>query len=121
MFSATWPLEIQRVANTYVTKNTVHIKIGKNDDEGAGGDRGATANTDITQEVSIIMNPRAKFDALKNVMKKVTKNNTEPKKILIFCLYKMNVDRLEGNMLNDRDLNAAVDYEAWGIHGGNSQ
>lgn len=50
MFSATWPLEIQRVANTYVTKNTVHIKIGKNEDEKLG-ERGATANTDITQEV----------------------------------------------------------------------
>ena len=56
MFSATWPREIQRIASTYVTKHTVHIKIGnKNSKEGeenaAGTDRGATANSDITQEV----------------------------------------------------------------------
>ena len=50
MFSATWPREIQRIASTYVTKNTVHIKIGKNENQ-SEGDRGATANTDIHQEV----------------------------------------------------------------------
>ena len=50
MFSATWPREIQRIASTYVTKNTVHIKIGKNDNENPT-ERGATANSDNTQEV----------------------------------------------------------------------
>ena len=55
------------------------------------------------------------------MIKKVTKNNTEMKKILIFMLYKKNVDKLEAQMLKDRELNSAVDCEAWGIHGGNSQ
>ena len=43
------------------------------------------------------------------------------KKILIFCLYKANVDRLETLMLNDRELNASVNAEAWGIHGNKAQ
>ena len=50
-------------------------------------------------------------------MKKITENNTVMKKILIFGLYKANVDKLETLMLNDRELNASVNYEAWGIHG----
>ena len=54
-------------------------------------------------------------------MKKITENNTVMKKILIFGLYKVNVDKLETLMLNDRELNASVNYEAWGIHGNKAQ
>jgi ATP-dependent RNA helicase DDX5/DBP2 len=43
------------------------------------------------------------------------------KKILIFGLYKKNVDQLETLMLNDRELNAAVNYEAWALTGNKSQ
>ena len=48
MFSATWPKEIQQIATTYCTKNTVHIKIG---DLEAATVQGLTVNSDITQEV----------------------------------------------------------------------
>jgi len=50
-------------------------------------------------------------------MKKVTNNGKDMKKILIFGLYKANVNKLEGMLLNDRELNAAVKYEAWAMHG----
>ena len=49
MFSATWPSEIQNIASTYCTKNTVHIKIGETDM--ANTVKGLTVNSDVTQEV----------------------------------------------------------------------
>ena len=49
MFSATWPKEIQQIATTYCTKNTVHIKIGETDMTNTV--QGLTVNSDITQEV----------------------------------------------------------------------
>lgn len=90
MFSATWPKEIQRIASTFCTKNVVHIKIGETDM--ANTVKGLTVNTDITQEVQVVRNKMAKFDALKALMTKITEGNKVMKKIIIFCLRKCDVD-----------------------------
>ena len=115
MFSATWPKEIQRIASTFCTKNVVHIKIGE--DENTCTVKGLTVNADIRQEVWVVKDKMAKFGALKTLMTKITENNKVMKKIIIFCLRKCDVDQVENLMLNDWDLKAAVNQEAWGIHG----
>jgi hypothetical protein len=55
---------------------------------------------------------------LKTLIKQITNNGKEMKKIIIFGLYKVKVSQLETLMLNDQELNAAVNYEAWAMHGG---
>lgn len=102
MFSATWPKEIRKIASEFCTRNPVHIKIGETDSTNTV--KGLTVNTDITQEIQVIQDSRTKFDALKKVLEKVTKDNTEMKKIIIFCMRKCDVDKLEGLMLNDWDF-----------------
>ena len=54
--------------------------------------KGLTVNSDITQEVMVVRDKRAKFDHLKTLMKKLTENNKVMKKIIIFCLRKCDVD-----------------------------
>ena len=115
MFSATWPKEIQRIASTFCTRNVVHIKIGETDM--ANTVKGLTVNTDITQEVQVVPNKQAKFNAFKTLMTRITENNKVMKKIIIFCLRKCDVDQVERLMLNDWQLQGAVNQEAWGIHG----
>ena len=102
MFSATWPREIQQIAATYCTKCAVHIKIGETDQ--ANTVKGLTVNPDITQEIEVVRDRKVKFDQLKSLMGKLTDNNKIMKKIIIFCLRKCDVDRLERLMLNDRAL-----------------
>jgi len=50
-------------------------------------------------------------------MEKVTKKNTEPVKIIIFCATKIGVDTLEKSLKYDQSLINRVQYEAKGIHG----
>ena len=101
MFSATWPKEIQKIANTYCTKCVVHIKIGETDM--ANTVKGLTVNSDITQEVQVVheslkhvSDAWSKFECLKTLMKKLTDNNKVMKKIIIFAARKCDVDRIEG-------------------------
>lgn len=54
---------------------------------------------------------------MKKVLTEVTKENTVMKKIIVFCMRKCDVDKLEGLMLNDWDFNHEFSQEAWAIHG----
>lgn len=56
MYSATWPKEIRKLAESFCVNNTVHIKIGENDS--ANMVKGLTVNQDITQEVQVINDRR---------------------------------------------------------------
>ena len=101
MFSATWPKEIQQIATTYCTKNTVHIKIG---DLEAATVQGLTVNSDITQEVVVVRDKMAKFDKFKALVQKLTENNTVMKKFIVFCARKCDVDKLDRLIRKDMQL-----------------
>lgn len=58
-----------------------------------------------------------KYEELGNFLEKITKNNTEPQKIIIFCATKIGVDTLEKSLRYDQNLVNRVRYEAAGIHG----
>lgn len=113
MFSATWPKEIQNLAKQFCNNAPVQINIGREDGAGTG----AIANIDITQRVCCMENNYKKYEELGNFLEKVTKNNTEPQKIIIFCATKIGVDTLEKSLRFDQNLVNRVRYEAKGIHG----
>lgn len=81
MFSATWPKEVQEIANNFI-KNPITIKIGT--EEG-------TANKRVKQTVEVIK-PFQRNTRLGELLKKYNKNND---KIIVFVLYKAEAPRVE--------------------------
>lgn len=89
MFSATWPIEVQALAKTYLKSDeVVIITTGK---QSANKSKNQPeANVSITQHVELI-NPRDKDRRLRELLNKYHKNNN---RILIFCLYKKEAARV---------------------------
>jgi ATP-dependent RNA helicase DBP3 len=85
MFSATWPREIQELA-AGLMRDPVHIRIGK-----PHGDDQLKANRNISQSVEVI-DPIRKENRLSELLRQ----HASLKKILVFVLYKKEVERVEG-------------------------
>jgi ATP-dependent RNA helicase DBP3 len=104
MFSATWPEIIQKLAHEFIT-NPVHITIGK---ENAAD---LKANTRVKQTIEVIED-RARDGRLIELLKDYHKSRNN--RILIFVLYKKEVDRVERFLINKG-------FNARGISGDKNQ
>ena len=107
MFTATWPPSIRELAATFLT-NPVHISIGQDNPKGD-----LRANTRITQTVEVV-EPRAKEYRLLQIIKKHQSGASKDDRILIFCLYKKEAQRVESSL-------RAKGLRVVGIHGDLSQ
>ena len=107
MFTATWPPSIRDLAATFLL-NPVHISIGLDNPQGD-----LRANTRIMQIVEVV-DPRSKETRLMQILKKNQSGISKDDRILIFCLYKKEAQRVE-NSLRTKGLRVV------GIHGDLSQ
>eukprot|EP00834_Sanchytrium_tribonematis_P006686 NODE_516_length_6577_cov_0.589379.p2 type:complete len:437 gc:universal NODE_516_length_6577_cov_0.589379:2638-3948(+) len=96
MFSATWPMSIQKLANEFLN-NHVHISIGSTE---------LSLNKDVTHEM------HSKCDKMELLLKQL--QNTRGTKTLIFCSTKVMVDKLH-NMLQAENIKSSF------MHGDCSQ
>jgi len=74
MFSATWPPEVRKLANSFCTTAPIQINIGR---DGASGS-GAVANKDIHQTVKVLENNYAKYESMCSFLIDITNNNETP-------------------------------------------
>lgn len=109
MFTATWPKSIRDLAATFMTE-PVKITIGRKDTDDSGELR---ANPRIKQSVEVI-EQHAKEGRLLQLLSSMQKGNNKNDRILVFCLYKKEVMRIE-RFIRSRGFNVA------GIHGDMSQ
>ena len=109
MFTATWPKTIRDLAATFMT-SPVRITIGRTEDEDSGELR---ANPRIKQTVEVI-DGALKEQRLLQLLKSHQVGSKSKDRILVFCLYKKEAQRIE-RFLGSRGFNVA------GIHGDLSQ
>ncbi|KIV90613.1 hypothetical protein PV10_07898 [Exophiala mesophila] len=109
MFTATWPKSIRDLASTFM-RQPVKVTIGRNDTDDSGELR---ANTRIVQKVEVL-DGAMKQQRLLQLLKEHTAGKKRTDRILVFCLYKKEADRIE-NFIRGRGFNVA------GIHGDMSQ
>jgi ATP-dependent RNA helicase DBP3 len=109
MFTATWPKSIRDLAATFM-KEPVKITIGRNDSDDSGELR---ANTRIVQKVEVV-DGAIKQQRLLQLLKEHTAGKKRDDRILIFCLYKKEAQRIE-SFIRSRGFDVA------GIHGDLSQ
>ena len=107
MFTATWPPSIRDLAATFLL-NPVHISIGLDNPQGD-----LRANTRITQSVEVI-DPRSKESRLMQIIKDHQSGASKDDRILVFCLYKKEAQRVESSL-------RAKGLRVVGIHGDLSQ
>jgi ATP-dependent RNA helicase DBP3 len=103
MFSATWPEEIRKLANTYLKNDVIRIVVG--------GDE-LSANHRVTQIVECIdkfSKDRKLLEIMNTYYNKLNQN-----KILVFVLYKREATVVLNNLL-------VKGYNAGAIHGDKSQ
>ncbi|QDS78136.1 RNA-dependent ATPase [Venturia effusa] len=106
MFTATWPQSVRELASTFM-KKPVKIIIGDNP---TGELR---ANNRISQVVEVVQ----QYDKQQRLIQLLKEHQSGAKKndrILVFCLYKKEADRIE-HFVRDRGFKVA------GIHGDLSQ
>jgi len=94
MFSATWPQEIQKLAQQYI-KSPIHVTIGSSEGK-------LVANSNVTQIVEVIECDK-RDNRLIQLLQQYHKSRTN--KILIFVLYKKEAARLE-RLLNQKGWNS---------------
>ncbi|TPX33223.1 hypothetical protein SmJEL517_g03823 [Synchytrium microbalum] len=100
MFSATWPMEIRNLANTYLSPSAIRITVGSDE---------LQANTDITQNVEVMTQ-----DAKEGRLLQLLKGQAKTDLVLVFALYKWEVGKLE-KLLVQRG------YKVASIHGDKAQ
>ena len=101
MFSATWPESVKKLADSFIV-DPLRITIGKDADELANDT--LAANKRIKQTVEVL--DEFKRDArLLQILGEQTKGSKEHKKILVFVLYKKEVDKVE-RLLRQKGFNA---------------
>lgn len=107
MWTATWPQEVQIIANQYMKKDAVQIYVGSKE---------IHANPNITQKV-IVCDNMSKDARLKDILSEIMKKerNNRDCKILIFAGTKLRVDRLP------RRIMSFMGSRALAIHGGMTQ
>ena len=109
MFTATWPKNIRELAATFM-REPVKITIGRGEEDDSGDLR---ANVRIVQRVEVL-DGFDKQNRLLQLLKEHTGGKKTKDRILVFCLYKKEAQRIEG-FVRSRGFNVA------GIHGDMSQ
>lgn len=105
MFSATWPVDVQKFAHTYL-KSPVQITIGGTGEKLTGAKK-------VSQIVEVIPFEGKRRAAIKDLLKRLCAGGARPK-ILLFMLYKNTCDALYQELFNDK-------YSIEILHGGKSQ
>jgi len=105
MFSATWPMDIQAMANRYLS-NPIKITIG------ASPDGEAKACVRVKQIVEVIQDPFRREAKLKELLKKY--HPERKNRVLIFVLYKKEAVRIEQSL-------SRSGWKVVSIHGDKSQ
>ena len=103
MWSATWPKEVQCLANEVCLYNPVTIHVGEEN---------LTINSNIEQ-IILCMNEGKKFDELCHILNEIN-NKSAKNKTLIFARTKRGCDQLCESLEN-------IGYKAYSIHGDKSQ
>ncbi|KAK3400691.1 ATP-dependent RNA helicase dbp-3 [Sordaria brevicollis] len=97
MFTATWPLDIQKLAESYMI-NPAQVTIGHRTRAGGDGEGNGNielqANSRIEQTVEVV-DPRGKEFRLYELLKEAQKGSQKNDRILVFCLYKKEAVRVE--------------------------
>ena len=109
MFTATWPKSIREIAATFMT-SPVKITIGRTEDEDSGELR---ANPRINQTIEVVEGA-VKEQRLLQLLKEHQTGKKSNDRILVFCLYKKEAQRIE-RLIRSRGFSVA------GIHGDMSQ
>ena len=109
MFTATWPKSIREIAATFMT-SPVKITIGRTEDEDSGELR---ANPRIQQTVEVV-DGTVKEQRLLQLLKEHQAGKKNKDRILVFCLYKKEAQRIE-RFIHSRG------FSVTGIHGDMSQ
>ncbi|CDY41747.1 BnaA08g07020D [Brassica napus] len=102
MFSATWPMEVHKLAQEFMDPNPVKVVIGSVD---------LAANHDVLQIIEVL-DDRARDQRLVALLEKYHKS--QKNRVLVFALYKVEADRLE-RFLQTRG------WKAVSIHGNKAQ
>ncbi|CAA7026661.1 unnamed protein product [Microthlaspi erraticum] len=102
MFSATWPIDVHKLAQEFMDPNPVKVVIGSVD---------LAANHDVMQIIEVI-DDRARDQRLIALLEKYHKS--QKNRVLVFALYKVEADRLE-RFLQQRG------WKAVSIHGNKAQ
>ncbi|CAH8390317.1 unnamed protein product [Eruca vesicaria subsp. sativa] len=102
MFSATWPIDVHKLAQEFMDPNPVKIVIGSED---------LAANHDVMQIVEVL-DDHARDQRLLALLEKYHKS--QKNRVLVFALYKVEADRLE-RFLQTRG------WKAVSIHGNKAQ
>nr|XP_043606457.1 DEAD-box ATP-dependent RNA helicase 5 [Erigeron canadensis] len=89
MFSATWPLAVNQLAQEFMDPNPVKVVVGSED---------LAANHDVMQIVEVLED-RARDERLVTLLEKYHKSRRN--RVLVFVLYKKEASRVE-NMLQRR-------------------
>eukprot|EP00587_Corethron_hystrix_P002563 CAMPEP_0113318744 /NCGR_PEP_ID=MMETSP0010_2-20120614/13196_1 /TAXON_ID=216773 ORGANISM="Corethron hystrix, Strain 308" /NCGR_SAMPLE_ID=MMETSP0010_2 /ASSEMBLY_ACC=CAM_ASM_000155 /LENGTH=592 /DNA_ID=CAMNT_0000176119 /DNA_START=124 /DNA_END=1899 /DNA_ORIENTATION=- /assembly_acc=CAM_ASM_000155 len=108
MFSATWPKEIRRLAQDFLT-DQVQVNVGEVD--------ALVANKDVTQIVHLMNNEEEKMDKLKSILDELSEGGTKKEshgRAIVFVARKMSCDALANEMW---ELGYAVDS----LHGDRQQ
>ncbi|KFK44954.1 hypothetical protein AALP_AA1G325100 [Arabis alpina] len=102
MFSATWPMDVHKLAEEFMDPNPVKVVIGSVD---------LAANHDVMQIIEVL-DERAREQRLIALLEKYHKS--QKNRVLVFALYKMEAERLE-RFLQQRG------WKAVSIHGNKAQ
>lgn len=110
LFTATWPKEVVRLAESYVNSNAVYINIG---------DDGLNANKAITQNFIMLEKPRGreKMQELVDLLQRLRTKPDDPKsipKMILFCGRKSDCDYMEDDLKSEG-------YSCAALHGDKSQ
>ncbi|XP_010461023.1 PREDICTED: DEAD-box ATP-dependent RNA helicase 5-like [Camelina sativa] len=102
MFSATWPLDVHKLAQEFMDPNPVKVVIGSED---------LAANHDVMQIIEVL-DEHARDQRLLALLDKYHKS--QKNRVLVFALYKVEAERLE-RFLQQRG------WKAVSIHGNKAQ
>ncbi|CAN1354128.1 DEAD-box ATP-dependent RNA helicase 5 [Linum perenne] len=102
MFSATWPLDVHKLAEEHMDPNPVKVVVGSED---------TAANHDVMQIVEVV-DDRLRDDRLLALLEKYHK--TQKNRVIVFALYQKEAERLEGMLRRSG-------WKVVGIHGNKAQ
>jgi len=106
LFSATWPVEVQKLGNEFVT-NPIRVDIGDR-----GGDK-LLANKRVTQEIEVI-EPHLRDRRLLQLLKQYHSGSKINERLMVFVLYKKEASRVEEQLRR-------AGHRCIAIHGNKSQ
>ncbi|CAN1857439.1 DEAD-box ATP-dependent RNA helicase 5 [Linum perenne] len=104
MFSATWPLDVHKLAEEHMDPNPVKVVVGSED---------TAANHDVMQIVEVV-DDRLRDDRLLALLEKYHKTQNFRNRVIVFALYQKEAERLEGMLRRSG-------WKVVGIHGNKAQ